>query len=86
MPYINNTGTARTWAYAERFTLNYNEQYQRAIRNGRYKLIKRAGGSRQFFDLEVDPFETKNLLQNTLTDVKKSNLSALDSRMNALLA
>jgi arylsulfatase B len=88
VPYIQNrTGPAlRQWIYAEKFRANYNDTYQRAIRNTGYKLIERANGTREFYDLIRDPLETTNLLQSTLTDVLNDNLNNLDAQLDALLA
>jgi arylsulfatase A-like enzyme len=88
LPYLCNVAhpSPRAWAYAERFRPVYNQGYQRAIRNGRYKLIERASGSREFYDLAVDPFEATNLLGRTLTTTQRTNLTSLDRQLDALLA
>ena len=63
----------RPWAYADKFDLLYNQKWERAINDTRYKLIERAAGLqwpvREFFDLQADPYETKNLLKRSLTSV-----------------
>ena len=75
LPYITSTTTAalRPWVYAEKFDLAWNQNWQRAIRDRRYKLIERASANsywgwpaREFFDLQNDPYEKTNLLQRTL--------------------
>jgi len=45
-----------------------------AIRDSRYKLVAQKGKAKALFDLENDPFETKNLLQQ---DVKEAKAVAL---------
>ena len=92
LPYIANTSTApiRPWAYADKFDLAYNQKWERAINDSRYKLIERAKGLqwpvREFFDLQTDPYETKNLLKNTLTSTQKKKLNYLDGELDKLLA
>ncbi len=91
LPYIENTSTApvRPWAYADKFDLAYNQKWERAINDTRYKLIERASGLkwpvREFFDLQTDPYETKNLLKRKLTSTQRSRLNYLDRQLDALL-
>jgi arylsulfatase A-like enzyme len=88
LPYVRNVAhpSPRGWAYAELFRPVYNQGYQRAIRNAGYKLIERASGSREFYGLGADPFETTNLLGRTLTETQRTNLTDLDRQLDALLA
>jgi arylsulfatase A-like enzyme len=91
LPYIENTVTTspRGTAYAEKFDLAYNEQWEHAIRNTRYKLIERATGlrwpTREFFDLANDPYERTNLLRRTLTSTQRANLNRLNTALGDLL-
>lgn len=92
LPYIANTSSAavRSWAYAEKFDLAYNQKWERAIRDTRYKLIERATGLawpvREFFDLKNDPYETRNLLKQTLTATQRNRLNYLNRELDRLLA
>ena len=92
LPYIANTSTApvRPWAYADKFDLAYNQKWERAINDTRYKLIERATGLqwpvREFFDLQADPYETKNLLKRSLTSVQRNRLNYLNGELDKLLA
>jgi hypothetical protein len=92
LPYIANTSRAalRPWAYAEKFDLAYNQKWERAIRDTRYKLIERAAGLRwpvrEFFDLQTDPYETRYLLKKTLTSAQRSRLGYLDKELGKLIA
>ena len=76
----------RRWIYTEHFGSNFADNYIRAIRNAGYKLIERANGSREFYNLAADPFETRNLLGRTLTTTEKSNLGTLNRQLDTLLA
>ena len=87
-----NTATVplRATAYAEKFDLAYDQQWEHAIRNTRYKLIERAAGlrwpTREFFDLANDPYERTNLLRRTLTSTQRTNLNRLNTELDDLLA
>lgn len=57
----------RRYAFAEMFPVNGlpdEGAWQRAVRNADYKLIRRASGVDELFDLASDPFETTNLLDD----------------------
>jgi arylsulfatase A-like enzyme len=88
LPYIRKKAhpNPRRWAYAEQFGSAYNRSYRRAIRNARYKLIERASGSREFYDVVADPFERTNLLGRALTETRRTNLGDLDRQLDQLLA
>ena len=75
----------RSWLYTEQFTTRFDRQWQRAIRNGRFKLIERFDGSREFYDLNSDVLERKNLLLGQLSATQQSALKGLDRQMDALL-
>jgi hypothetical protein len=68
------------------FYTSYRDRWERAIRDGRYKLIERADGSREFYDLGADPLENKNLLGQTLTATQMERLRALDRQLDKVLA
>lgn len=88
VPYLeNNTGAnLRPTVYTEEFPNCFNRDYERAIRNCCYKLIRRANGSREFYDLTADPYETRNLLARRLTSVQARNLNRLSQQLESLLA
>ena len=89
VPYLTSpTAPAlRTWVYSERFDLNSSDRYARAIRNATFKLIERADGSREFYNLKTDPRETNNLLLlGAMKRTERSNLLALDRQLDQLLA
>lgn len=73
VPYFRNPRQSiRETVYSETFSPNGsiqpNTDHQRAIRDERYKLIRRSGESDEFFDLWNDPFETADLLPNLTTE------------------
>lgn len=89
VPFLANTavgGAVRAFAYTETFPARFDADYDRAIRSARYKLIERAAGAREFFDLGQDPLERVNLLGGTLTAEQETRLRYLDKRLDALLA
>jgi arylsulfatase A-like enzyme len=88
MPYLRRQThpSPRTWLYAEQFTKTFDTAWQRAARDGRFKLVKRNDGSREFYDLSSDSSETKNLLNGSLTSDQGTALERLDRRMARLLA
>jgi arylsulfatase A-like enzyme len=88
VPHIANTAGAspRSTTYSEKFHLGYADRYQRAIRNRTYKLIKRADGTREFYNLPNDRRETTNLLSRALTTAERTNLDDLERRLRNLLA
>ena len=69
LPYLSDPKlpSLREWVFAESFG---KENYQRAIRGARYKLIRRYDGvavSESFYDLQEDPSEQTDLLLGTLS-------------------
>ena len=88
VPYMRMPGRAsrRQYIYAERFTDRFDHGYQRAIRNADYKLIDRANGNREFYNLNLDPLEKNNLLGGALNAIEQSNLDGLEAQPVALLA
>ena len=88
VPYMRTPGRAsrRQYIYAERFTDRFDHGYQRAIRNADYKLIDRANGNREFYNLNLDPLEKNNLLGGALNAIEQSNLDGLEAQLAALLA
>ncbi|HEX6014553.1 MAG TPA: sulfatase/phosphatase domain-containing protein [Geminicoccaceae bacterium] len=88
LPYVGNRAhpNPRGWAYAEEFYTSYQDRWERAIRDGRYKLIEGADGSREFYDLGADPLENKNLPGQTLTVTQMERLRALDRQLDKVLA
>jgi arylsulfatase A-like enzyme len=88
VPYLGNRvgASVRESVYTEEFPDCFNKDYERAIGNCCYKLIRRANGSREFYDLRADPYETRNLLAKKLTLVQRKNLNSLSQQLDSLLA
>jgi len=74
-----------TNAAAEKRTFTYSEQFGNAsttndgytIRNTNYKLIHLQSGTEFLYHISIDPFETTNLLLNSLTAEAQQNLDEL---------
>jgi arylsulfatase B len=88
VPYMRNPGRAslRQFIYAERFARNFESGFQRAIRNAEFKLIVRASGGRELYNLANDPLEKVNLLTRALSTAEQGNLASLEAQLAALLA
>ncbi len=72
LPYFSNPGlpSARDAVFAELFAPNGLCQpaaFERAVRDKRYKLITRSDAADELYDLELDPFETTDLLAASLS-------------------
>ncbi len=75
--FTNAAAAQRTFVYSEQFgnTLTTDDGY--TIRNAHYKLIHLQSGTEYFYKISTDPFETINLLLNTLSAEAQQNLDEL---------
>jgi arylsulfatase A-like enzyme len=76
----------RNTVYSETFTPNGGPPFtnhERAIRDARYKLIRRTGQPDEFFDLANDPFESQNLLPG-LSTTEQAAFDALEAELTAM--
>ncbi len=71
--------------YAEKFQQTWETRVERALRDERYKLLTRFSGQDEFFDLERDPLETRNLLDERMTEAQSEAHRRLRAEMEALL-
>lgn len=88
VPYFSRPNLAlREWVYSELFSPNGAvlpfSNHERAIRDARYKLIRRTGQADQFFDLEIDPFELNDLAPS-LSPAEQTRYDALVAELVAL--
>ena len=78
----------RDFAYAELFSPNgfgTHNRYGQAMRDRRYKLIwDRLAGVGELYDLELDPFEQRDLMRGRLTDAEEAAFVRLRGAMVAL--
>jgi arylsulfatase A-like enzyme len=93
-PYLSDPDhpSIRTLAFAEHFAPNgppddartADRFYNRAIRDARYKLIRRQLGGEEFYDLESDPRELENLFDRNLTLPELARYVSLRAQMQTL--
>ncbi|MEM7518825.1 MAG: sulfatase-like hydrolase/transferase, partial [Planctomycetota bacterium] len=80
--FSDPTRTPRSTVYSETFlpngTTGVYTEHERCVRNDRYKLLRRLGETDEMYDLELDPFETVNLLP-TLTPAQQTAFSELEA-------
>lgn len=57
----------------------------RAIRDARFKLVRLSCTTDELYDLAADPFESRNLLSGTLTELQRRRYEALSAAMNSLV-
>lgn len=85
-PIIKNIGDSiRPWAFSEIFKLTTDSSDGKSMRNKNYKLIRFDYGAQEFYNLAVDPLESNNLLNGTLTDADISNYNYLCNEMTTLV-
>jgi len=95
LPYLRDPGThgVRRWVYTELFSENGFgpfQQVRRAIRDQRYKLIRRSGPllsllpKVEFYDLALDPLEKQDLMPFGLDAGEQAAFDALDETLGAL--
>lgn len=68
----------REFIYAE---MNDGTRDEWSIRNSRYKLIERAGGEKEMYDLISDPYENTDLLLNDLNSDQSEAKIALEDEL-----
>lgn len=92
LPYVQNLShpTPRTTAYvSHKSNATATADYNRSVRNDRYKLLRFTLGatgvtSEEFYDLQLDELETTNILLRTLTTTEQTNLNNLRTRLAEL--
>lgn len=80
-------GAVRETVYAETFSPNGSGPWTthlRAVRDERYKLIRRIGAPDEFYDLVASPFETVDLLPGGLDPAQQAAYDALVAELVAL--
>ncbi len=91
VPVLRNAaGPRRSWAFAEQFNSSGfgvppTFQTGKTIRNPRYKLIQLENGTAEFYDLVTDPYEKRNLLLSSLTQIEQAAYLGLSDKLTALL-
>ena len=77
---LQNTSNLTRYAYVEKFGTTTPTPQGRALRNEQFKLIQFTGGTEEFYDLLADPYETTNLLSETLDPTQLANYYQLKMR------
>jgi arylsulfatase A-like enzyme len=87
-PYLRNEKhpSPRAWAFAELFTEAFDGDWERTIRNHQFVLIERYDGSREFYNLALDPLQNDDLLRRPLTTSEQRALATLDGQLDRLIA
>ena len=75
--FTNAAAAQRSFVYSEQFGNTSTTDDGYTIRNSNYKLIHLQSGTEYFYKINTDPFETTNLLLNTLTAEAQQNLDQL---------
>lgn len=86
LPILKNTQTSvRNWAFTELIQQTPDSTDGKAMRNDRYKLLRFDKGWEEFYDLQTDANEQKNLLKQALNADQSANYQFLCNEMNKLL-
>ena len=62
LPVLQNQTASPSRLYAEEFDTNSPNLGGRVLRDDHYKIIRKATGTDEFYDLQADPYENTNLL------------------------
>lgn len=85
-PIIKNiSDSIRPWVFSEIFKLTTDSADAKGIRNRNYKLIKFNFGAEAFYNLELDPNESTNLLNGELTVTDINNYYYLCNEISKLV-
>lgn len=86
LPIIENSSSSvRPWSFTEIFKLTSDSSDGKAMRNDDYKLIRFDYGKEEFYNLQVDPSETNDLLLTALSATDIDNYNYLCSEMTMLV-
>ena len=85
LPFIKNQSSkVRDWAFTELFGFNDTDD-GKAIRNQSYKLIRFDNGTEELYKLSIDPYESDNLLDGSLSSEAQNNYNSLSQQLDNLL-
>jgi hypothetical protein len=86
MPIIKNqSNKIRDWAFTEVFKNTPASGDGKAMRDSDYKLLDFDNGTQKFYNLTLDPQESKDLLLGTLSATDKQHYSYLCDEMSKLV-
>ena len=75
---FNSTVDTREFIYAE---MNDGDRDEWSIRNDQYKLIERASGEKELYDLNEDPYENTDLMLQGLSPAANQAKIALEAEL-----
>jgi arylsulfatase A-like enzyme len=78
---LTTTGTHREYIYSE---MNSDRLDIWTIRNQKYKIIANSSGSTEMYNLEIDPYESTNLLSSSLSDEENTAKNELETKLSEI--
>jgi len=85
LPIIKNqSNVIRPWSFCEIFKLTTDSSDGKGIRNAAYKLIRFDYLKEEFYNLSIDPFESVNLLDTSMSAVDITNYNYLCNELSTL--
>lgn len=77
-PLLSSEAVHRNYQYSE---MNDGTTDMWTISNGQFKLLENMNGTKEFYDLTIDPFEGIDLLLQTMTSEQLSAKAALEAEL-----
>jgi arylsulfatase B len=86
MPILTQSSdSVRPWVFNEIFRTTADSADGKCIRNREYKLLRFDNGKNEFYNLNIDPDESTNLLNGNLSTTDLSNYNYLCNELTQLL-
>ena len=80
----NTTSTQSSLIYGEEFDVAFPTLGGRCLRDSQYKVIRKATGSDEFYDLSADPYEATNLIASGTGSLSSPQLTAYNNLVTQL--
>lgn len=78
---LTQSSTIRNYQYSEKDDGNEDAW---TIKNNKYKLIVNANGNKEMYNIENDPYEQNNLINNTLTTEENLAKTLLEAELDSI--